>query len=147
MKPAAKIIAVFMLLAICLSLLPSCGKTNIRLDGKTFEFAHARTGTKNEIRVCSTALSETYKDIRTADYTLKADGKKLTITGEGGTYTGEYKVDKLLDESVVYKISIGEEEGHASLSAKALENGTVKYTLIITIRGYYVTFTSYTTAE
>ena len=147
MKPAAKIIAVFMLLAICLSLLPSCGKTNIRLDGKTFEFAHARTGTKNEIRVCSTALSETYKDIRTVDYTLKADGKKLTITGEGGTYTGEYKVDKLLDESVVYKISIGEEEGHASLSAKALENGTVKYTLIITIRGYYVTFTSYTTAE
>ena len=147
MKEATKIIAVFMLLALCLSLLPSCGKTGIRLDGKTFEFAHARTGTKNEIRVCSTALSETYKDIRTVDYTLKADGKKLTITGEGGTYTGEYKIDKLLEESVVYKISIGEEEGHASLSAKTLADGTAQYTLILTIRGYYVTFTSVSTSK
>ena len=142
MNGTKKIIAVLMLLAICLSLLPSCGKTEIRLDGKAFEFAHARTGTKNEIRACSTALSEKYKDIRTVDYTLQADGKKLTITGEGGTYTGEYKIEKLLKESVVYTISIGEEEGHASLSEKVLENGTVEYTLILTIRGYFVTFTA-----
>jgi hypothetical protein len=147
MNETKKVIAVLLLLAICLSLLPSCGKSDLSIDGMEFEFLHARKGDKMLVLACASSLADKYKSAKTVDYTLTANKKVLTVTGEGGTYTGEYKIEKLLKESVVYTISIGEEEGHASLSEKVLENGTVEYTLILTIRGYFVTFTAkyYTT--
>ena len=140
MNEIKKIVAVIMLLAICFSLLPSCSKADTKLNGKTFEFDHARVG--GEYRACSPEFAETYKDISVMEYTLKTEDGKLTITGEDITRTGEYKVYKLFDDSVLYEINVGDEPGFASLSEKKLEDGTVKYTLILTIRGYYVTFSS-----
>ena len=145
MNEAKKIVAVLMLLAICLTLLPSCGKADIRLDGKTFAFSHARI--KSEVISCSHALAETYKEARTEEYTLKAEGGKLTLEGEGGVYTGEYKVNKLFDDSVLYEINIGSEPGFAALSERRYEDGTSEYTLILTIYGYSATFTAEKTAE
>ena len=140
MNETKKIIAVLMLLAICLSLLPSCGKSDLRIDGMTFEFSHVRAGDEMAVRACSSAIAEKYKGARIIDYTLKAEGKKLTVTGEGETQTGEYKLYKRFEESVVYEIIIGSEKGHASLSERTREDGTAEYTLILTIRGYNVVF-------
>jgi len=140
MNETKKIIAVLMLLAICLSLLPSCGKTDVRIDGKSFSFVHARV--KGEVRACSPELAETYEDARIEEYTLKAEGGNLTVTGEDGTHTGKYKIYELYDDSALYEINVGYEPGFASLSEKKNSDGTAEYTLILTIRGYYVTFTS-----
>ena len=142
MNETKKVIAVLLLLAICLSLLPSCGKSDLSIDGMEFTFSHARKGDKMAISACSSALAEKYKGAKVVDYTLTTDNKVLTVTGEGGTYTGKYKVFERFEESVVYKINIGEEQGHASISAKTREDGTVEYTLILTIKGYNVTFVS-----
>ena len=142
MNETKKIVAVLLLLAICLSLLPSCGKSDLSIDGMEFEFSHARKADKMLIVACASSLAENYKSAKVMDYTLKADKKVLTITGEGATYTGEYKVYERLDESVCYEISIDGEPGYASISAKTLEDGTVEYTLILSARGYSITFVS-----
>lgn len=142
MKEVKKAIAVLMLLTICLSLLPSCGKANAKMEGKTFTFVYARVGKGNEVRACASALSGEYEGVRTVDYTLHSAGGKLTVEGEGGTYTGEYKVEEVFDDSILYEINIGAEPGHASLTEETLGDGTVKYTLVLTIRGYFVTFTT-----
>ncbi len=140
MNETKKIIAVLMLLAICLSLLPSCGKSELKVDGIEFNFAYVRAGDELTVRACSSSFADKYENAKIMDYTLSANKKVLTVTGEGGTYTGEYKVYKRYDESVLYEINIGVEPGFASLSEKTLENGTMQYTLILTIKGYYVTF-------
>ena len=139
MNETKKIIAVLLLLAICLSLLPSCGKSDLRIDGMEFEFAYVRAGDEMAIRACGSAYAEKYEGAQVLDYTLKVEGKKLTITGKNGTYEGEYKLSKRFEASVVYEITVGSEEGHASLSERAREDGT-EYTLILTIRGYNVIF-------
>ena len=139
-----KITALVLALVLCLFSLCSCGKTKIRMEGKTFAFAHARVD--SEVRACSASLADTYKDARVMEYTLSASGGKLTVTGEGGTYTGEYKVYKLFEDSALYEINIGVEPGFASLSQKVYDDGTAEFTLILTIRGYFVTFTTERTA-
>jgi hypothetical protein len=140
MNETKKVIAVLLLLAICLSLLPSCGKSGLKIDGMEFTFLHAREGDKMSVCACAGSLAEKYKGVTVVDYALTADKKVLTVTGEGGTYTGEYKVYKRFDESVLYEINIGEEPGFASISEKTREDGTVEYTLLLTIKGYNVTF-------
>jgi hypothetical protein len=140
MNETKKVIAVLLLLAICLSLLPSCGKSDLSIDGMEFEFLHARKGDKMLVLACASSLADKYKSAKTVDYTLTANKKVLTVTGEGGTYTGEYKVYKRFEESVLYEINIGVEPGFASISEKTLEDGTVEYTLILSVRGYSVTF-------
>jgi hypothetical protein len=140
MNETKKVIAVLLLLAICLSLLPSCGKSDLSIDGMEFEFVHARKGDKMLVLACASSLADKYKSAKTVDYTLTANKKVLTVTGEGGTHTGEYKVYKRFEESVLYEINIGVEPGFASISEKTLEDGTVEYTLILSVRGYSVTF-------
>jgi hypothetical protein len=140
MNETKKVIAVLLLLAICLSLLPSCGKSDLSIDGMEFEFLHARKGDKMLVLACASSLADKYKSAKTVDYTLTANKKVLTVTGEGGTYTGEYKVYKRFEESVLYEINIGVEPGFASISEKTLEDGTAEYTLILSVRGYSVTF-------
>lgn len=139
MNETKKIVAVLLLLAICLSLLPSCGKSDLKIDGMTFEFAYVRAGDEMAVRACGSAYAEKYKGAGIMDYTLKAEGKKLTITGEGSTVEGEYKLFERFEESVLYEISIGSEKGHASISER-VRDGVTEYTLILTIRGYNVTF-------
>ena len=140
MNETKKVIAVLLLLAICLSLLPSCGNSDLSIDGMEFEFLHARKGDKMLVLACASSLADKYKSAKVMDYTLTANKKVLTVTGEGGTYTGEYKVYKRFEESVLYEINIGVEPGFASISEKTLEDGTVEYTLILSVRGYSVTF-------
>jgi hypothetical protein len=140
MNETKKVIAVLLLLAICLSLLPSCGKSDLSIDGMEFEFVHARKADKILILACSSSIANKYKSAEVMDYTLTANNKVLTVTGEGSTYTGSYKVSERFEESVLYEISIGEETGFASISEKTLEDGTVEYMLILSVRGYSVTF-------
>jgi hypothetical protein len=140
MNETKKVIAVILLLAICLSFLPSCGKSGLSIDGMEFAFSHVRAGDEIAIRACASALADKYEGAKIIDYTIKADKGALTVTGEGETKTGSYKVFERFEESVAYEISIGTEQGHASISEKPRDDGTVEYTLILTIRGYYVTF-------
>lgn len=140
MNETKKVIAVLLLLAICLSLLPSCGKSGLSIDGMEFTFLNAREGDEMSICACASAVAEKYDGVKIADYTLTADKRVLTVTGEGGTYTGEYKVYERFEKSVLYEISIGEDKGHASISEKTREDGTVEYILFLTIKGYNVTF-------
>ena len=142
-----KILALTLALMLCLFSLTSCGKTKIRIDGKSFAFTHARAGDEVEIRACATALADKYKEARTVDYTLTAERGKLTITGEGGTYEGKYKKYKVLEDSIVYEINVGAEPGFASLSVKTHEDGTAEYVLILTVKGYFVTFGAPKAAE
>lgn len=136
-----KITALLLLLALCFTVLCSCGE----LDGKSFDFTYAHV--KGEIRACGTSYSEKYDDVTVVDYTITASKGKLTVTGEDGTYTGEYKLQKRLKQSELYEINIGAEPGFASLSEKTLDDGTVEYTLVLTIKGYYVNFSSVKAAE
>jgi hypothetical protein len=105
-----------------------------------FEFVHARKADKILILACSSSIANKYKSAEVMDYTLTANNKVLTVTGEGSTYTGSYKVSERFEESVLYEINIGVEPGFASISEKTREDGTVEYMLILSVRGYSVTF-------
>ena len=140
MNETKKVIAVLLLLAICLSLLPSCGKSELSIDGMEFTFLHARKGDKLFVVACAGAIADKHNGAKVLDYTLTAENKTLTITGEDGTHTGSYKVSERFEESVLYEINIGAEPGFASISEKTNEDGTVEYTLILSVRGYRVTF-------
>ncbi|MBQ9745510.1 MAG: hypothetical protein IJW21_01640 [Clostridia bacterium] len=136
-----KIIALVLLVSLALACLCSCGEKKRAyelLNGKTFCFEYARVDA--EVRACASALAEKYPETRNVDYTLKAEEGALTFTGEGGTYTGTYTVSEVLEKSIVYEITVGEESGHASLTEQSRADGTAEYVFIITIRGYVVTF-------
>ncbi len=143
-----KFICLILALSLIMCVLASCGeeekKDGLTLDGKTLTFDYAQQN-DTKIVACSSASAALHEGAKVVDYTLQADGGKLTFTGTDGTFTGDYSVHKegeKYGEYVVYKISVNGENGYASLTRKTHDDGAKEYLLLLTIMERHVQFTT-----
>lgn len=74
--------------------------------------------------------------------TCTAEAGKLTLSDEtnGKTYTGEYKLTDMSQESMIYEISIDKAEGMAVVSTTTYHNERESPTLIINLGDYALNF-------
>ena len=136
MKKILSLILVLSFLLICVC---SCGKMSERIDGKLFTFSYAQDSL--HVLACAASKSSEYPNAEVMDYTLKAQDGQLTVIGAEGAYTGTYTMYKVLKDHVLYTVSIGEYMGHASMT-KHVSGDTVEYTLLLSLNGYTLSFTS-----
>ena len=66
----------------------------------------------------------------------------LTVTNGEEVSSGTYELSKVLDNYVLYIFKIGEEESYVSMSQKEHEDGLVEYTIIWSVKGQTLNFTS-----
>ncbi len=140
-----KIICCVLALSVLLCAFASCGKAKFAIEDQTYTFAYAQESTK--VVACSSANAALYENAEVADYTLSANEGKLAFAGADGTTEGEYVVYEKGKDYVVYEISVDGESGYASLTQKEYEDGTKEYSLLLTISGHTVKFTSGKFAE
>ena len=135
-----KIICFVLVISIFAFCFCSCGKTEARIEGKDFELSYAQDSLN--VKYCSAENAQRFPNAEIVNCTLKAENGVLTVTNGEEVSSGTYELSKVLDNYVLYIFKIGEEESYVSMSQKEHEDGLVEYTIIWSVKGQTLNFTS-----
>jgi uncharacterized protein YxeA len=133
-----KIISLVLVIVLLAAALCSCGKTDERIDGKTFDFSYAQDSL--HVLYCSAENAEKFPNAKILEYTLTAADGVLTFSGSDGDKTGTYEIQDIGKNYVIYKFNIGGAESLVSFVVNEADDKGKSYTIIWAKGGYISEF-------
>ncbi len=135
-----KITALALILAFALIFCSSCGGEKLTVDGRVMVFSHAVNNSTGEVIACSADMENVYPGVSVIEVTLKAADGEFTFVTSGGIYTAKYSLEKTTDKTAFYSVIMGNDNGSAAIGVKSKTGDIVEYTLMLSIKGYTVSF-------
>lgn len=142
MKRKRFVIAVLVsvIMIFCLSGCESSARVSI--EDYQWEVTTIQDNDSGYVAACSDGYTDLFPDAAEIDISCTAGNGELTLTNrtDNQTYSGTYVKESSEPESIIYRISICEEDGTAVCAWTVYSDGSTTPTLIFSVGGYTLNF-------
>ncbi len=138
-----RLVLIVMISAITAFCLSGCeSSARVSIEDYQWKVTTIQDNDSGYVAACSDGYTDLFPDVAEIDISCTAGNGGLTLINrtDNQTYSGTYIKESSEPESIIYRISIGDEDGTAVCAWTVYSDGSKTPTLIFSVGGYTLNF-------